>query len=188
MNLRKSSFAAAALAVASFGMLTTACQKKSADAQTADSVAVESTAAEEQPAQSADLSDADIAKKLDVFGADSTASDLKTTPSGLKYRIVKEGKENGKKPAATDEVEVNYEGRFLDGTIFDSSYQRGESINFPLNRVIPGWTEGVQLMKEGDIYEFYIPSDLAYGKQGAPGAIPPDTPLLFKVELIKVVK
>ena len=83
---------------------------------------------------------------------------------------------------------VHYTGRLLDGTVFDSSVNRGEPATFPLNRVIPGWTEGVQLMKEGAKYTFFIPSDLAYGPQGIPGAIPPHSTLIFDVELIKVVK
>ena len=106
-----------------------------------------------------------------------------TTASGLKYKVLKKG--NGKKPKATDVVLVNYEGKLLDGTVFDSSYQRGEPISFPLNRVIPGWTEGVQLMNEGSTYEFYIPYNLAYGERGA-GPIPPKSDLIFKVELIEV--
>lgn len=107
------------------------------------------------------------------------------TESGLQYKIIEEG--TGASPTASDTVEVNYEGRLLDGTVFDSSFERGESIEFPLNRVIRGWTEGVQLMKEGATYEFYIPSDLAYGPNGAGnGLIPPNATLIFKVELIEV--
>lgn len=106
-----------------------------------------------------------------------------TTKSGLKYKVIKEG--TGKSPKATDIVLVNYEGRLLDGTVFDSSYQRGEPIQFPLNQVIPGWTEGLQLMKEGATYELYIPSNLAYGPRDL-GMIPPNSDLIFLVELIKV--
>ncbi len=109
---------------------------------------------------------------------------VKTTSSGLQYKVLREG--SGKQPAATDTVEVNYEGKLINGTVFDSSYKRGESISFPLNQVIPGWTEGVQLMKEGAKYQFYIPSNLAYGSRGAGGAIGPDETLIFDVELIKV--
>jgi len=92
----------------------------------------------------------------------------------------------GKTPKATDTVEVNYRGTLLDGTEFDSSYKRNQSISFPLNGVIPGWTEGVQLMKEGAKYQFTIPAKLAYGSRGAGGAIGPDETLIFEVELIKV--
>lgn len=108
------------------------------------------------------------------------------TESGLQYVIDKEG--TGLQPSATDEVTVHYTGRLLDGTVFDSSVSRGEPATFPLNRVIPGWTEGVQLMKEGAKYTFFIPSDLAYGPQGIPNAIPPHSTLIFDVELIKVIK
>ena len=106
-----------------------------------------------------------------------------TTASGLKYKVLKQGK--GRSPKATDIVLVNYEGKLTDGTIFDSSYQRGEPISFPLNRVIAGWTEGLQLMKEGSTYEFYIPYQLAYGEMGG-GPIPPKADLIFKVDLIEV--
>lgn len=109
-----------------------------------------------------------------------------TTPSGLQYVIEKEG--TGAQPTAEDEVTVHYTGKLLDGKVFDSSVNRGEPATFPLNRVIPGWTEGVQLMKEGAKYTFFIPSDLAYGAQGVPGAIPPHSTLIFEVELIKVNK
>lgn len=113
-------------------------------------------------------------------------ADVRETASGLQYVVEKEGE--GVQPTAEDEVTVHYTGRLLDGTVFDSSVNRGEPATFPLNRVIPGWTEGVQLMKEGSKYTFFIPSDLAYGPQGIPGAIPPHSTLIFDVELIKVVK
>ena len=110
---------------------------------------------------------------------------VKTTASGLQYKVLKEGE--GKSPKATDRVEVHYRGTLLDGTEFDSSYKRGETITFPLNGVIPGWTEGVQLMKEGAKYQFTIPSKLAYGERGTPGGpIPANATLIFDVELIKV--
>ena len=104
------------------------------------------------------------------------------TASGLQYKILNEG--NGPKPTATSEVTVNYKGMLLDGTVFDSTEKTGQPISFPLNRVIPGWTEGLQLMSPGAKYIFYIPSDLAYGDQGAPGAIPGGATLIFEVELI----
>ena len=110
-----------------------------------------------------------------------------TTASGLQYEVLKQG--TGKvSPAATDTVTVHYKGTTIDGAEFDSSYSRGEPISFPLNRVIAGWTEGVQLMKEGAKYKFFIPFDLAYGEQGYPGAIPPKSDLIFEVELLKVNK
>ncbi|MDP2226854.1 MAG: FKBP-type peptidyl-prolyl cis-trans isomerase, partial [Moraxellaceae bacterium] len=108
-----------------------------------------------------------------------------TTASGLQYEVLKEG--SGAKPKAESVVTVHYEGKLTDGTIFDSSVQRGEPVSFPLNKVIPGWTEGVQLMSPGAKYRFVIPSALAYGEQGA-GPIPPHSVLVFEVELIEVAK
>lgn len=106
-----------------------------------------------------------------------------TTPSGLQYEVIKLG--SGPNPTATSEVEVHYEGTLLDGTVFDSSYERGESISFPLNRVIKGWTEGVQLMPAGSTFKFYIPSDLAYGGRNT-GSIPAFSTLIFKIELLGI--
>jgi len=114
----------------------------------------------------------------------ATDSTYATTASGLKYIILREG--DGKSPKATDQVTVHYRGQLTDGTVFDSSYDRGEPAAFPLNRVIPGWTEGLQLMKENGKAVFYIPSALAYGEQGVPDAISPNSDLIFTVELIKV--
>ena len=111
---------------------------------------------------------------------------VKTTASGLQYVVEKEGE--GAQPGAEDEVTVHYTGKLLDGTVFDSSVNRGEPATFPLNGVIAGWTEGVQLMKEGAKYTFFIPSDLAYGPNGVPNVIPPHSTLIFEVELIKVNK
>jgi FKBP-type peptidyl-prolyl cis-trans isomerase FklB len=105
------------------------------------------------------------------------------TPSGLQYKVIKEGK--GKTPTATDQVTVNYEGKLLDGKIFDSSYDRKKPETFTVGGVIKGWTEGLQLMKEGGIYELYVKSDLAYGDQGNQ-SIPGGSTLIFKVELIKI--
>ncbi len=110
--------------------------------------------------------------------------DIMETESGLQYKVIEEG--SGDRPTATSTVKVNYEGRLIDGTIFDSSYQRGEPIEFPLNRVIKGWTEGLQLMREGATYELYIPSELGYGNQGAGQVIKPGATLIFKVELLEV--
>jgi FKBP-type peptidyl-prolyl cis-trans isomerase len=106
------------------------------------------------------------------------------TESGLLYKVIEEG--TGASPVATDQVTVHYEGTLIDGEKFDSSYDRGEPATFGLNRVISGWTEGLQLMKEGATYEFYIPYNLAYGERGKQGAIPPYSTLVFKVELISV--
>ena len=105
-------------------------------------------------------------------------------PSGLQYTVIKEGE--GRKPKATDRVKCHYEGKLPNGTVFDSSYRRGEPAVFPLNGVIAGWTEGVQLMSEGAKYRFFIPYHLAYGERGAGQAIPPYAALVFDVELISI--
>lgn len=105
-------------------------------------------------------------------------------PSGLQYQVIKEG--NGRKPKATDRVKCHYEGFLTDGTMFDSSIQRGEPAVFPLNQVIAGWTEGLQLMQEGAKYRFFIPYNLGYGEHGAGASIPPYAALVFDVELIEV--
>jgi FKBP-type peptidyl-prolyl cis-trans isomerase FkpA len=109
---------------------------------------------------------------------------VQQTASGLQYIVIEPGK--GRAPKATDVVEVNYRGTLLNGTEFDSSYKRGESIEFPLNAVIKGWTEGLQLIKEGGKIQLFIPSNLAYGPRGAGGVIGPDETLIFEVDLIKV--
>ncbi len=103
----------------------------------------------------------------------------------MQYQVLKEG--NGKKPKATDQVKCHYEGTLIDGTKFDSSYDRGQAATFGLNQVIAGWTEGVQLMQEGAKYRFFIPYNLAYGERGAGASIPPFAALVFDVELIEVV-
>ena len=107
-----------------------------------------------------------------------------TLPSGLQYQVLKEG--NGRKPKATDSVVCHYEGMLIDGTMFDSSIQRGEPATFGLQQVIAGWTEGLQLMQEGAKYRFFIPYLLAYGESGAGQSIPPFSALIFDVELIEI--
>ena len=109
---------------------------------------------------------------------------VKVTASGLQYEILEPSL--GQKPKATDTVRVHYEGTLIDGTVFDSSYRRGESISFPLNGVIAGWTEGLQLMSIGSKYKFYIPYQLAYGERGAGQSIPPYAALIFTVELLGI--
>jgi FKBP-type peptidyl-prolyl cis-trans isomerase len=109
-----------------------------------------------------------------------------STASGLQYKVVRQG--TGAKPTASNTVKVHYEGKLLDGKVFDSSYQRNAPIEFPLNGVIAGWTEGVQLMSVGSKYTFFIPSDLAYGEQGGGGDIGPNEVLVFDVELLDITK
>ena len=127
-------------------------------------------------------------EKAEKFLADNGKKDgIQTTASGLQYEIITEGDADGKSPEETDTVEVHYQGTLLNGTEFDSSYERGETIEFPLNRVIAGWTEGVQLMSEGDKYRFFIPPALGYGERGTPGGpIGPNEALVFEVELVAV--
>ncbi|MGM9736567.1 MAG: FKBP-type peptidyl-prolyl cis-trans isomerase [Candidatus Cryptobacteroides sp.] len=122
----------------------------------------------------------------EIFLADNCKKEgVVTLKSGLQYKVIKEG--TGRKPKATDKVKCHYEGTFVDGTKFDSSYDRNEPAVFGLNQVIAGWTEGLQLMSEGSKYELYIPYTLGYGENGAPGAIPPYAALKFVVELIEVL-
>ena len=130
------------------------------------------------------MSDINLAKGEKFLAENATKEGVVTTASGLQYKILTEG--TGKSPKATDTVLVHYAGTLLSGTEFDSSYRRKEPIEFPLNRVIPGWTEGVQLMKEGAKFRFFIPSKLAYGPRGAGRDIGPNETLIFDVELLKV--
>ncbi len=118
----------------------------------------------------------------------SKKAGVKSTTSGLQYQVLAEGPAGGKQPTDASKVRVHYEGRLINGTVFDSSYSRGEPIEFPLNAVIPGWTEGVQLMSEGDKFRLFIPPALGYGAPGTPGGpIGPNEALIFDVELLKVV-
>lgn len=123
-------------------------------------------------------------KGMAFLAANKTKEGVVETPSGLQYKVITMG--TGAKPAATDVVKVHYHGTTLDGAVFDSSVQRGETISFPLNRVIKGWTEGLQLMPIGSKFIFWIPSDLAYGDQGAGELIKPGSTLIFEVELFEI--
>lgn len=118
--------------------------------------------------------------------ANKSKPGIVTLKDGLQYKVLKQGK--GEAPKAEDTVTVNYAGTLIDGTEFDSSYKRGEPATFPVNGVIPGWTEALQLMKPGSTWMLYIPASLAYGEQGAPPSIGPNQTLIFKVELLDVKK
>jgi FKBP-type peptidyl-prolyl cis-trans isomerase len=122
----------------------------------------------------------------DFLAENKKREGVKSTESGLQYEVLREGA--GERPTAADTVKVHYRGTLLDGTEFDSSYGRGEPISFPLNGVIPGWTEGLQLMKTGAKYKLYLPPDLAYGERGAGSQIGPNSALIFEVELLEIVK
>ena len=127
-----------------------------------------------------------LAAEKKFFEENAKVQGMVTTKSGLQYQVLVEG--SGEKPGRTDVVKVHYEGQLPNGKVFDSSIARGEPIEFPLDHVIPGWTEGVQLMKVGAKYRFFIPSRLGYGAHGAGNAIPPHSSLIFEVELLGVRK
>ena len=124
-----------------------------------------------------------VTKGATYLAENAKKAGVTTTASGLQYQVIKEG--TGAKPVATDTVKVHYEGKLVDGTVFDSSIKRGEPVSFPLNQVIAGWTEGVQLMTVGSKYKFVIPANLAYGEQGG-GPIPANSVLTFEVELLEI--
>ena len=128
--------------------------------------------------------EANVAAGATYLAQNAEKEGVTVTESGLQYEVMVEG--TGAKPAATDIVKVHYKGTLIDGTEFDSSYSRGEPAEFPLNRVIPGWTEGVQLMSEGSKFKFVIPSELAYGER-ATGSITPNSTLIFEVELLEIL-
>ncbi len=182
--MKKTSKFAIALGSLALLMGTASCASKTTEKDDSATAVIDTI--EEQAAPAAELDTlaaifADPSKKSDV----ATDSTYAVTESGLKYMIMREGK--GQNPKATDNVTVNYRGQLPNGQVFDSSYDRGEATTFPLNRVIPGWTEGLQLMKPGGMAVFYIPSNLAYGPQGTPGGpIGPNQDLVFTVELISV--
>lgn len=141
----------------------------------------------EQKAQAAKIGEANEAEGKAFLEKNGQRAEVKTTPSGLQYEVLQEG--NGQSPAPEDQVEVHYTGTLLDGTKFDSSVDRGVPATFGVTQVIPGWVEALQLMKEGDKWRLFIPSQLAYGPAGTPGGpIGPNQTLLFDVELIKVYK
>lgn len=144
-------------------------------------MAAKEKATEEQNATKAPEN---LMKGEEYLAANAKKEGVKTTASGLQYKVLKSG--TGKTPKATDTVKTHYHGTLIDGTVFDSSVERGEPISFPVNRVIAGWTEALQMMKEGDKWQLTIPSKLAYGERGAGGKIGPNSTLIFDVELIAI--
>ena len=131
-----------------------------------------------------EISAAEKEKGKQFLEENAKRQNVHTTPSGLQYEVIESTL--GIKPKATDTVRVHYEGTLIDNTLFDSSYKRGEPVSFPLNQVIKGWTEGLQLMSIGSKYKFYIPYNLAYGERGAGQQIPPYATLIFTVELLNI--
>lgn len=169
-----SMFAMAAVASAVFSSTIFAAENSTTSSTNGSQMQMQSTADKSQAAGAAFLE------------KNKANPGVVTLPDGLQYKVIKEGK--GVKPKMNDTVTVNYEGKLIDGTEFDSSYKRGEPATFPVSGVIAGWTEALQLMKTGSVWELYIPANLAYGEYGAPPVIGPNETLIFKVELIDVKK
>lgn len=138
-----------------------------------------------QQAEAAKLGEINAKAGKEFLAENGKRAEVKTTATGLQYEVIKEG--DGAQPAATDQVEVHYTGKLIDGTVFDSSEERGVPATFGVTQVIPGWVEALQLMKAGSRWRLYIPSDLAYGPNGAGGIIGPNATLIFDVELLKII-
>ena len=155
------------------------------DEISAEMIAMQEQMQAEQEAKMQAASTANLEAGAAYLAENATVEGVQTTASGLQYRVIRDG--SGAKPTAADSVEVHYEGRLINGTVFDSSYARGQTVTFGVTQVIPGWTEALQLMSEGAEYELTIPSNLAYGAGGAGDAIGPNEVLIFKVELVAVV-
>lgn len=141
---------------------------------------------EKQRAEAAKMADVNAAAGKQFLEENGKRVEVKTTASGLQYEVLQEG--DGEMPTAQDQVEVHYTGKLIDGTVFDSSVERGVPATFGVTQVIPGWVEALQLMKAGSKWRLFIPSQLAYGPQGAGGLIGPNSTLIFDVELLKVIK
>lgn len=156
----------------------------SANAYAADDQVVQSTTGNQMQMQT--TVDKNVSAGQAFLDANKAKPGVVTLPDGLQYKIIKQG--TGPKPTATDTVTVNYAGKLIDGSEFDSSYKRGEPAKFPVNAVIQGWTEALQLMNTGSTWELYIPANLAYGTNGAPPVIGPNETLIFTVELLGVNK
>lgn len=140
---------------------------------------------EKQKVEAAKMADVNKAAGEEFLAKNGARAEVRTLPSGLQYEVITEG--NGAQPTAADQVEVHYTGRLIDGTVFDSSVDRGVPATFGVTQVIPGWVEALQLMKAGSKWRLFIPSALAYGPQGAGPVIGPNATLIFDVELLKVI-
>jgi FKBP-type peptidyl-prolyl cis-trans isomerase FkpA/FKBP-type peptidyl-prolyl cis-trans isomerase FklB len=165
------------------GILSSLTSPSDIEAPPEETAAQEEAAPANNPEEAAMASELSAEKNKAFLEANAKKEGVKVTSTGLQYRVIKAG--TGKQPSASSKVTVHYTGKLINGKTFDSSVG-GDPVSFPLTRVIPGWTEGLQLMKEGEKAELVIPSDLGYGEQGAPGAIPPSQALVFEIELIKV--
>jgi len=165
------------------GFLASLTSPSEIEATTEEPAARDEAAPQNNPEEAAMASELSAEKNKAFLVANAKKDGVKVTATGLQYKVIKAG--TGKQPGPTSKVTVHYTGKLINGKTFDSSVG-GDPISFPLNRVIPGWTEGLQLMKEGEKVELVIPSELGYGERGAPGAIPPSQALVFEVELIKV--
>ena len=183
------------LAAGAFTVAIAGCSNENGDAEKAAESAPATPATEEKKDVEASPDPLSRMKKVaadnlaasQAFLAENEGKDgVKKTASGLQYKVLTEGDADGRSPVSTDLVVVHYVGTLRDGTEFDSSVARGAAAQFPLNRVIPGWTEGVQLMKEGDKFRFFVPPELAYGERGGGELIGPNEVLIFDVELFKV--
>ena len=167
--------------VTALALMVAACGDSKPETPAADG------AAEEKEADIMPGPDAYTLDNIEFLEKNENADGVSVTETGLQYKLLDAGSGEGVNPKAQDFVTVHYKGRLIDGTEFDSSYRRGEPATFPLNRVIPGWTEGLQLMKVGQTMQFTIPSELGYGENGTPtGSIPPNSTLIFDVELLEI--
>ncbi len=139
-----------------------------------------------QPMPSLDPA-ANLKAAEEFLAKNKVASGVKTTPSGLQYAVIATGAGDGPMPKVSSTVRVNYEGKLLDGTVFDSSFARGQANDFPVGQLIPAWVEALQMMRPGDEWTIYVPPSIGYGEAGAPGAIPPNALLIFRMRLEKIV-
>jgi FKBP-type peptidyl-prolyl cis-trans isomerase FklB len=170
----------------SIGLFSSLAFAQTPNAPTSTTTTVTTTTPSTQGTPTMSLADQNLKAGQAFLEANKTQPGVTTLADGLQYKVLEQG--SGPKPTKSDMVTVDYEGKLINGQVFDSSYQRGQPITFPLSAVIPGWQEALQLMNAGATYELFIPAQLAYGERGAPGAIGPNEALVFKVHLIAVKK